>query len=98
MNIDVHPEWFAIHVGGGGPLAIGGDMSRSAMGRPAHRWSATDDHGGQYAGSVRRSHSGFPWTATATLVPALDPAARALTLPFPCPFGPGTVTATVELP
>jgi hypothetical protein len=97
LNIDVRPEWFAVHIGGGGPLAVGGDIDVAAMGLLKNHWSATDDRGGHYAGSVCSSHSGFPWTVTATLAPALDPAARALTLTFPFPFGSGAVTATVDL-
>jgi hypothetical protein len=47
LNIDVRPEWFAVHIGGGGPLAVGGDIDGSAVrllidGRPwpdsAARW------------------------------------------------------------
>jgi hypothetical protein len=97
LNIDIRPEWFAVHIGGGGPLGVGGDIDRAAMGLLHNIWLATDDRGGRYAGSVCRSHSGYPWTVTATLAPALDPDARALTLTFPHPFGSGAVTATVDL-
>ena len=97
LSIDVRPEWFAVHIGGGGPLAVGGDIDGSAARLLNNNWSATDDRGGRYAGSVCSSHSGFPWTVTATLTPALDPEARALTLTFRYPFGSGAVTATVDL-
>jgi hypothetical protein len=97
LNIDVRSEWFAVHVGGGGPLSVGDDGQETAVRLLKYNWSGTDDRGGHYAGSVCSSHSGFPWTMTATLAPALDPEARDLTLTFPYPFGSGVVTATVDL-
>ena len=96
LNIDVRAEWFAVHIGGGGPLAAGGEADARSP-TLKHNWAATDDRGGRYIGSGCHSHSGFPWTTMATLAPALDPEARALTLTFPYPFGSGAVTATVDL-
>jgi hypothetical protein len=96
LNIDVRAQWFAVHIGGGGPLATGGEADAPPR-LLQHSWAATDDRGGRYRGSGCHSHSGFPWTTMATLAPALDPVARALTLTFPYPFGAGAVTATVEL-
>ena len=98
LSIDVRSEWFAVHIGGGGPLGVGDDSDGAAVRLLNSNWSGTDDRGGRYAGSVCSTHSGFPWTMTATLAPALDPEARALTLTFPYPFGSGAVTATVDLP
>jgi hypothetical protein len=97
LNIDLRPEWFAVHIGGSGPLAPWDDADGPAPRLLRYGWLAIDDRGGHYAGSGRGAHSGFPWTATATLAPALDPEARGLTLTFPYPFGSGTVTATVDL-
>jgi hypothetical protein len=97
LNIDLRPEWFAVHIGGGGPLAPWDAADGPAMRLLRYGWSAIDDRGGHYTGSGRGTVSGFPWTATATLAPAVNPEARGLTLTFPYPFGPGTVTATVDL-
>ena len=97
LNIDLRPEWFAVHIGGGGPLAPWADADGPAPRLLRYGWSAVDDRGGRYGGSGRGTHSGYPWTATATLAPALDPEVRGLTLTFPYPFGSGTVTATVDL-
>ena len=96
LNIDVHAEWFGVHIGGGGPLAMGGEADALSP-LLKQNWAAIDDRGGRYVGSGRHSHSGFPWTTMATLTPALDPEARALTLTLPDPFGSGAVTATVDL-
>jgi hypothetical protein len=96
LNIDVRAEWFAVHIGGGGPLATGSQADAISPGL-RHNWAATDDRGRSYVGSGCHSHSGFPWTTMATLTPALDPEARALTLTCPYPFGSGAVTATVDL-
>lgn len=96
LNIDVRPEWFAVHIGGGGPLAASGEAdARSPV--LTHGWAASDDRGGRYLGSGRHSNSGFPWTAMAMLAPALDADASTLTLTFPYPFGSGAVKATVDL-
>jgi hypothetical protein len=82
LNIDVRAEWFAVHIGGGRPLAAGGEAdARSPVLK--YNWAATDDRGGRYIGSGCHSHSGFPWTTMATLAPALDPEARALTSMYP---------------
>jgi hypothetical protein len=62
------------------------------------RWTARDDSGGQYEGTFESGHSGRAWNVDATLVPGLDPAATALALEMPNPFGPGTVRTTVDLP
>ena len=97
LTIDLRPDWFAVHIGGGGPLAVDDDLERASRRLLHHGWSAGDDLGGRYAGSGCSTHSGYPWTATATLTPALDPTARELRLTFPHPFGPGTVTATLDL-
>jgi hypothetical protein len=103
LNIDVRADWFAVHVGGGGPLALRATADADEIcDRMSDRmlmqnWSATDDRGGDYLGSGCSSHSGFPWTVMATFTPALDPEAQALTLTFPHPFGSGTVTAKVDL-
>jgi hypothetical protein len=103
LNIDARAEWFAVHVGGGGPLALGPTADTDDLsGRPSDRmlmqnWSATDDRDSDYVGSGCSSHSGFLWTVMATFTPALDPEARALTLTFPHPFSSGTVTSTVDL-
>jgi hypothetical protein len=97
LSIDLRPDWLAVHIGGGGPLAVDDDLDEPPGRLLRHGWSAGDDLGGRYAGSGCSTHSGYPWTATATLAPALDPEARELTLTIPYPFGPGTVTATVDL-
>jgi hypothetical protein len=97
LNLDLRPKWFAVHIGGGGALAGLVDLDEPSTRLLRHGWSAVDDRGARYAGSGCSTHSGFPWTATATLTPTLDPEARQLTVTFPFPFGSGRVTATIDL-
>jgi hypothetical protein len=94
LSIDVRRDGFLMHVGGDGDLEL--DDRVLAVHRRG-RWGAEDDRGGRYAGQVVASSSGFPWTTTTAFAPTLDPAATALALGFPNPFGPGTVHTTVAL-
>ena len=103
LSIEVRPSWFFFHLGGSGELALGPDPAPDSglvetMKLLRHRWSAEDDRGGQYRGTVMASHSGWPWTVDAVFTPALDPSASRLGLEFPCPFGSGVIHTTVELP
>lgn len=95
-------DFFHLHLGGSGSLpgliAAGAGDSEAHARWSAAAWDAEDDVGGRYVGQVRGSHSGFPWSVTARLVPALDPTARSLRLRLPNPFGAGRIEATVGLP
>ena len=100
LSIDTHPTWFLLRVGGTGPLSFGADESPDgwATERIRLRWTARDDRGGQYEGLFKSAHSGRGWNVDATFVPGLDPAAAALALDMPNPFGAGTVHTALDLP
>jgi hypothetical protein len=96
LSIERYPTWFFLHLGGTGalPSAVPGE----AMGRLRRCWTAEDDRGGRYQGTIKSSHGGFPWVVDVPFVPALDPQATGLALAFPNPFGPGVVRTSVDLP
>lgn len=98
LSIDARPTWFALHVGGGGPLTLMPTRDNPSTRMMRHLWTVEDEGGRRYLGTVRCTGSGFPWIATAVMWPGLDPGARRLRLGFPYPFSTGTVTTEVALP
>jgi hypothetical protein len=98
LSIDVRPSWFFLHMGGRGGLNAAGTCgAESTVQRLHRRWTAEDNRGGRYHGTIKGTHSGWPWTIDATFTPTLDPTATALKLEFPNPFDDGVVSTTVEL-
>lgn len=99
LSIEGRRSWFFVHLGGRGALQLSGDSGPGdAMQRLRRRWTAEDNLGGRYQGTVKGTHSGWPWTIDAIFSPSLDPRASLLTLEFPNPFGGGVVLTSVELP
>jgi hypothetical protein len=99
LSIDVRPSLFFVHLGGRGALHAAGTSGPEDALRHLHRqWTAHDNLGTRYCGTIKSTHSGWPWTIDATFSPSLDPKATVLTLEFPNPFGAGVVRCTIELP
>jgi hypothetical protein len=92
LSIETWTTWFDLTIAGShvGPWAM--SLTRSM------RWSATDDQGQTYTGTLLGSSS-HPSLVTAELsfIPALNPAATSLTLTFPRSLGGAPVRTTVTL-
>jgi hypothetical protein len=93
LSLETWPTCFDVHLGGSGWWPLD-DRS------PGRRrdYSAEDDRGGRYLGRPGGSSSGLTWCSEFSFVPALDPAAAALTLQLPNLLDQGSIlSATVEL-
>jgi hypothetical protein len=94
-SLVVWPTWFDLTVTGesSGPWA-------QVLGSPhrAARWTATDDRGHDYVGTISGSHSGLGLcTHNLTFAPALDPDATSLIVAFPASFDGRRARATIDL-
>jgi hypothetical protein len=94
-SLVVWPTWFDMAVTGGatGPWA-------QVLGSPRRglRWTASDDRGGHYVGTITGSHSGLGLcTHHLSFAPTLDPDATALTVLFPASLDGSAVQARINL-